>query len=268
MSSERTQRLKEILAETWTPPNTLGMQQDAWPIDGINGEWESYSHTFKNLLQRAGAESLDSLVARFGARGKPVAVLDVMGGGYFLDNPSVADHIFAIRRDEADAALRARYEVRMQDRDPKIVQQGCIYARKLDEYRTLATLGKRRVIVGNVLDEEVWESLDTAMRDSGVSQFQLIACRPQGPFRIPTMQSSGHMDIFIEMYDRMIRRLSPNGLMFAQIPHAIDDKSQMLELKRQLQASHGNIVTHIDVEPPMSAYITYKDPVMMVYKNP
>ena len=260
MSKELLKQQKALLTETWKPANRSGM----WPIDGINGKQESYDRTFERLIRRANADSLDSLLDRMGTKGKPVNVLDVMGGGYFLERPERAGHIFALRLDDVDAALQARYATYASSNTPIEAQRGTIFAQKLQEYQVLTQKGRRHVVTGNVLESRTWNALDTSMHASGVEALQIITCRPQGPFRVP-MSSSVNVEIFVELYNQMICRLAPNGYMFAQVPRALDDRKD--ELAQRLQGNHKSIVTHIDQEPPTGAYVVYDDPVMMVYKN-
>lgn len=204
----KTEILKQMQSLQGERPN------DIWNWDGLYEPWNherSYDYAFAGLLKETGFANFDDLVERRAAElGRPLVALDLFGGAYFLKK---LDHIAHM------------VGVRLRNMDEAYVEDG-------PEVEELATNPRREIIEGNLYTGETWRRIDERNTVFGAAGFDLITCRPQGPFGHTSVKSPGvHLvareqdayhqeEIFISLLNRTLALLSPEGgLLYLQTPN-------------------------------------------------
>ena len=202
---------------------------DNWGIDGSIGNFDpyhSYDKTFQNLFPR-GSYSFSSLLVKDRKKGRTANVLDLFGGGYFINDFSLVDNMFAVRFQERDHILltrlmdkQANAPFREADKlGPEIVFQ-----------RAVATWQDRTKIAGNLYFPKSWTEIKRKQAEKGVKDFNLIVCRPIGPFsaeailgnrtQVLTEEELGvYLYIYTDMLENSLRLCSPDhGRIFTEVP--------------------------------------------------
>ncbi len=199
---EKTSMLKKIIRKE---ANFFKHNSDrCWPEDNREqgGELLSYSVAFKNLLKSQGFNDFDELVAKRRESGKNVAVLDLMGSANFLRMPENADFLLGVRIKKEDAK------------------------------------GKRKIISGNIFEKSGWQNIKQCMKNKELDSFDVIICRPEGPFinkKEPRFER-GYSLIYGKMLKEAYSILTRDqGMLFTQIPKTLTNKRLLNKNLEQLR---------------------------------
>lgn len=211
-----------------------------WDFDGIYDDFFSYDdkkpyeYTFNQILGKMKVENFAELAQTIfeGNESKPIRVLDLFGGAYFLTDLTDVSEIIGARLENIDAKLLSlftyirdsynktltHYENDDDDDIKKIKKE----LKDIEKFVTLIKNTKRRLILGNLYNSKIWKKLKDEKQDG----FDLIVCRPEGPFKNSSFVSTWSMDysgekigkIFYALLKRTMRLLKANGIAFIQFP--------------------------------------------------
>lgn len=188
-----------------------------WSHDGIAGIEDfrySYEKTFYHLLDKLKVNDFQELVNKKSDQlHRKVKVLDLFGGAYFIGDLSKVSKITGVRLHDVDDELL---------QDPKNYQ--------FDEYlRGIINSSNRNIITGNLYEGKTWKAIKEQNNTSINKGFDLIVCRPEGPFRnarrdthsIKGVSDTGtsREEIFVSLLERTLNLLSnEEGMLFVQTP--------------------------------------------------
>ncbi len=176
------------------------------------GDYDCYSCTFGNALRELGVSNLTQLFEQRKSLGKGNNVLDLMGSGIFSEATASLDNIVGVRLKNIDNLLKAK---------------------ALDEYpgmkadiHTVFDNKSRTVLEGNVYERETLNSIKSHMDLRGIEGFDVITCRPFGPFSEDIVEEAiGQVDpnklkeYFYIQLTRYLSLLNKGGVMITQIPN-------------------------------------------------
>lgn len=196
------------------------VKDEEWSYDGIHLEKEkSYEETFNQLLSQFGAENFSDFVEQKAIKlGRSIRVLDLFGGAYFLEDLDNVSKIVGVR---------------IKNMDNAFLEQK--YGQVKNRFSYLVNNPKRKIIEGDLYKGKTWRSIrDDNSSNSGGEGFDLIVCRPEGPFRNTNLQNIESIsddgvareEIFVSLLERSLEILSgEDGTLFTQTPNLITDDS-------------------------------------------
>lgn len=207
------------------PPFVNNDRVDIWPLDGVPArklnEDGSYERTFGGILDELGYEDFQGLVeARAKELGRDVAVLDLFGGAYFLPDLKSVSRIVGVRLVDIDESLRQKYsELEEENRHVSEV------------FENIINNPKRSIIEGDLYTGKTWRQISKTLEQEELPGFDLIVCRPQGPFgyshskmweysiRRAHDEGLALEEIFVVLLRRALKLLSKDGgMLFTQEP--------------------------------------------------
>lgn len=214
---------KEPKHHTLKKMQELGVSNnDAWYWDGLSNVVR-YEDTFHDLLGKLDYTSFEDLVEqREYERKRELNVLDLFGGAYFLRDLSSVNSITGARLANVDEEMLE---------DPGL---GNIVLGKPGDYQILKRIiqsPKREIVEGDLYKTETWKKLQEAADQKTENGFDLIVCRPEGPFAVRSRpvnsrsiadvedESQNREEIYVMLLEKAMNMLSPDhGLLFSQIP--------------------------------------------------
>lgn len=171
------------------------------PVDGLNSDYEEI---FRDLLEDTDFPSLLSHM-------RSKNVLDLFGGGYFLGNSSF-DSMTGVRLANLDYTLLEK--LKTQAIPDRII--------KIETLEHLMNNSNRVILNTNIWDDTAWELIRTRVKNLGINGFDLIACRPEGPFRWYRFNTRySNLDkcaVYTRLFLNMTSLLGPNGQLYTQFP--------------------------------------------------
>lgn len=234
-----------------TPQRVVAMTNGAktpdvgWRIDGVGAllHPRTYEDTFRPLLHgetfRSFLESR-AFEKRF--------VLDLYGSGY-TDIYTIATHVVAVRLANIDTYI-----------DTPALRQSCHPSDTT--MRSILRAPNRRVIEGNLLRSATWRKIY-------IDQFDLIVCRPCGPFEAKSIRlnedigqndATAYLPIYLSLLNRAYRLLSHhNGMLLTQVPE-FPQIRQLVDVEHSTGSRAMNSVPGISVEfasEPTDSSISY-----------
>ena len=198
--------------------NLKGANEDMWAWDGVyKFDTRNYNETFEKLLDKLNVESIGELVHnRAAALKRPLNVLDLFGGAYFLHDLTDVNKIIGVRLRNVDQELQKDLEEQ--------------HALAQVELNALANDPRREILEGNLYNASTWNKLAEKLDTDGKG-FDLITCRPQGPFghtvgqgtetilNVEETHSSSREEIFAILLEKALNLLSPDGgILLTQTP--------------------------------------------------
>ncbi|MBP6925752.1 MAG: hypothetical protein KBC22_01695 [Candidatus Pacebacteria bacterium] len=201
----------------------LGVSNDdMWKWDGMRNI-VSYEDTFHDLLDQLDYVSFEDLVEqREYELKRPLHVLDLFGGAYFLKDLSSVKTITGARLTNVDEKL-----MKVAGFDAIIFGKGQDPAK----LKKIIDDPKRDIITGDLYKTETWKKLKDSAHEKTQDGFDLIICRPEGPFAVTSKPFNsvsianvedatlGREEIYIMLLEKALKLLSPHrGLLFSQIP--------------------------------------------------
>lgn len=234
---------------------------DFWGIDGVSvREDESYEHTFKNLLEYLGINSFPNYLQERKTHGLTNHVLDLMGGAYFVPAEcyEFLDSITGVRLSDPHDAyvhhIQSDYEFTKkrnhpQSNDLKLLKD---YEWALASFEFMHGSSKRDVVYGSIFETATWSDLDHARVARGIPKFDMIVCRPAGPFYGENIlgarkYSKQTLLKYAAVYDRVfeltLARLDQRGEMFLEIPGIISTEWAVRWAQKKAKIHNLRIVT-------------------------
>ena len=200
-------------------------KNDYWEYDGLRSRLFSehpYEETFYPLFPGFKISDFPSFIERKNKiLGRDIKILDLFGGAYFLRDLSGVSRIVGVRIKNIDSEVLHN--------TPSLP---FIRSQRKEDLKELIKSPKRRIIEGDLYAGKTWREIDKDCKENNGEKFDLIICRPQGPFgrgdgsitNIPDMGISRE-EIYASLLDRSLRLLSPEGgTLFSQVPELGTDK--------------------------------------------
>jgi hypothetical protein len=213
-----SKRKHEVLRAMQGIGNT---ENDQWQYDGVYAEeenYKTYDQTFSAVLEHVGPyQSIEELVSTKAAElQRPLTVLDLFGGAYFLGDLTDVSRIIGVRlKNEDEYNLQHPYRI-ARGADMSIVKR-------------LVQDSRRSILEGNLYGSRAWHELTQIAREG--HGFDLIACRPVGPFGHNLGVAGLHHSvvsvsddalvreqIFVALLERAMNLLSVEGFLLTQMP--------------------------------------------------
>jgi hypothetical protein len=203
-------------------------EEDIWAYDGMHAT-DNYDVEFAPLVRSLGYRNINELVGvRAAELDRSLNILDLFGGAYFLENLDQVSKIIGVRLKNIDASLNTKEAL-----------QAWRSLHKEQELTELIQNPKREILEGNLYESKTWRALKERM-SADISGFDLIVCRPQGPFghfaspkteTIVNVKEDGtnaREQIFAMLLDRVLPLLSSEeGVLLTQTP-AIDTDPKLV----------------------------------------
>lgn len=170
-----------------------GTPKGRWTIDGPQSIYEpSFERVIKAKGDRYDSNYFSKRLNDRKAKGQSTHVLDLMGSGYFVRDPKVADSITGLRMERL----------------------------KLTEEETVK-YGTRPVVLGDVFEDGTWSKLRNAMKRRKIPAFDLIVLRPEGGWQSQEFRSSNEEAGFIvTILTNALSVISPDGEVFFRIDNS------------------------------------------------
>jgi len=193
--------------------------KDYWNWDGIDNI-KSYEHTFRSILEKLNYSDFQDLVEQREYLSKrQLHVLDLFGGAYFLKDLSSVKTITGVRLRNIDDTLLNDLDT--IPHEPKYTQR----------LKSIVQESKRNIIEGNLYKNETWKKIIEDSKQKQRPAFDLIICRPEGPFAAsgkPNTKGISILDveddgvareeIYIRLLEKALSMLAVYGLFLSQIP--------------------------------------------------
>jgi hypothetical protein len=123
------------------------------------------------------------------SKGLTAHALDLMGSGYFLNNPSLADSITGLRYKKLE-----------------------ISKAELEKY------GQPTEVTGDIFAASTWEMLSQSMRQRNIKGMDLVVMRPAGGWSNYPFKSTDHQaESLIFVLSNVVSILNPKGEMYFAI---------------------------------------------------
>jgi hypothetical protein len=239
MDNESTITPKKYAPNLYDPPEFARREQDSWGVDVFHDNvagFYSYDSRFKILLRKLGYESFIEIIDHFGSNGD-CHVLDLMGGAYFLkpNQYQSLTSITGLRLDNPEESfIRSNKEELVFDynRNGKETEYSKKLKQELQDIDSLRNEEKREVVYGSVYDKRTWRELSNSMHKRNIDSFNLVICRPQGPFferyitgekTLSNREKLKYGLVFDKTFREVLARVNKsNGMLFFQIPQIFD----------------------------------------------
>lgn len=210
------------------PRALMGDIDSEWATDGVENPphtGQSYEDSFAPFLYELGANTFSDYLSERKALGKNTHVLDLFGGGYFLQDLDSVDSITGVRLEDIDERIEQELLTDVQSLDLSTRQ---FYQDQLSFFQTLKRFDRREVIEGNLFRFKTWDQINTSMRNRGIPAFDMIVCRPVGPF-MPRdyFDVNGEDNRTLKItYLRLLRNAynllgSNDGILMSEIPEGV-----------------------------------------------
>lgn len=181
----------------------------------------------------AGYSSMLELVqGRAEVLGREVSALDLFGGAYFLHDLDHVSHLLGVR-------LKNKDEEYGEERE-----RGAGYVKWLTDNP------KRDILEGNLYEGSTWKRIQSYEKEKDIVGFDLIVCRPQGPFgHMATNEYKSTQDVertpenssgavYKALLDRTLDLMSvDDGLFFLQIPVVNIDLPTVREFWKEYESA-------------------------------
>jgi len=182
---------------------------DSFKYQEGEGERRSYNDHFWEELQIIfKVNSFEELVKKISKeRGRPINVLDLFGGAYFLNDLSHVENLIGFRKEDIEEDL-------LKDQN------------NTDRLNALKSSDKHLVVTGDLFDLSDWRRLPASIN------YDLIVCRPEGPFRNrivnpregaelnfkPRFEDDTKSSAFLMLLKKALKRLEKGGVLVLQLP--------------------------------------------------
>jgi hypothetical protein len=227
------------------PANREAWGDDIWEEDipyyrsGENGGYDWY---FNALLKNEGAPTFQSMMEERKKEGKPANVLDLFGGGYYIDDLSAVDSITGVRL--ANNSQEALRYVETIKNAPEHQNKSENWHKKMEyaeqHMQELMASSKWGIVEGNLYRPTTWTNLRGYQHEKGIPSFDLITVKPDGAFKNDELVAIEHYfpdnrehyaRVFLRLLGRAYTSLSFNeGKLFTETP-AFFLESYMIPLK-------------------------------------
>ncbi len=236
-------RAAEIIASQKVAAKFTTPILDVFSYDGINKPQNQYEVTFAPFL----GSSFWNLLHERKKEGQSTQVLDLFGGGYFLENLDPVDSLTAVRLCNIDDELVRRGTFMFLACQSTAEEE--IVAKRQSALRNLRESKKRFVLKGNLYSNSTWVDLEKHMATKRIPSFDLIICRPELAFRNEFLRAvdaslDAYSIVFAKLFKRATTLLSQTGVLYTQVPEFID--REQLELLKDEYEIQG---IHILIEP-------------------
>lgn len=240
----------------YNPPDFATRESDSWGIDVFNrgpSSSNTYDCHFQAFLNLLGCTSFVELIDKLKSNGD-VHVLDLMGGAYFLDPDQYQSvtSVTGMRLGNPEPGIVKFYteniEFDLERSGGKQTEHSRGLLQELADIELLNREEKRKVVYGSVYDRSSWRSLDTSMRERKIDSFDLVICRPYGPFFERYITGEKPMSdkeklryglVFDKAFREVLARVDKkNGVLFFQIPQIFDEQWILTWVKRA-EARYG-----------------------------
>lgn len=203
---------KSVLAQTAGGPERLSIDTK-WAFDGTYpwGDPHSYNRTFQAVL---GERGLERWAIRRKRLGLSAHVLDLFGAGVFSPLPQAFDSLTGARL-------------------------GPVSTRVVDPVYDEANW---RQVTGDLFLRATWNRLDETTALRGISKFDLIVIRSQGPFQVSAQQvSSIEFPALLRLYHAILSRawgrLSTSGILLTEMSSPISNTKEFQAWLERLRAA-------------------------------
>lgn len=201
-------------------------RSDKWNWDGMT-QMEyiySYERTFEPILSQLGIKNFQELANKKALElKKNIQVLDLFGGAYFLSDLRHVSRIIGVRLKNIDELLLDNMES-----DFKENKSESVFEKTQIILSNLINNPKRIIIEGDLYKRKTWTKLKKDNAEHGGDGFDVVICRPEGPFRnsnVPNIENVkdegiAREEIFAALLQRGLDILSKDGgILFTQIPN-------------------------------------------------
>lgn len=231
------------------------------PIDGLRslpGEQDSYEDTFRELLSQDNAETFEQLMLLRKAEGKSTQVLDLFGGGYFIQDLTVLDGIVAARLENIDQSLTAYFrEAAEGTRTPNFKTR---YEDMVQFLSRLQNWPGRKVVTGNLYSTPTWEEISAVKNQKGIDGFDLVTCRPYGAFGAAAIlqdkdflygNAAHYLPEFFRLFNRAYQvTTNRDGRIFTEVPGFLTTTHEYQQFEKKLKATEGISISKAIAETP------------------
>jgi len=188
--------------------------KDAWTTDSYIERYKekSYDSTFKEALRSTGARNITEFLKKKKAGGQGTNCLDLMGSAIYPNSANYIDSAIGVRIKESDTYLKSIANIVSPD-STKDIEASFEHE-------------KRRVIEGNMFSRKTVNDIKHVMEETDIPSFDLITCRPDGPFRTKALEKMEIVDndslaaYYAVQLKRYASLLSDNGMMLVQVPQS------------------------------------------------
>lgn len=238
----------------WHPEGTF------WKIDGpdiITGEQPSYEQTFINLLREQGFDSFEDLLRHDKAAGIPAEVLDLFGGGFFIEDQEIVDGMVAARLKDLDKYMLFVNEQAAEGTRYEPAKRG--YRKKIDLIKKYRDWDKRTVVEGDLYDDSTWQKIKETKQYQAHEGFSLVICRPWGAFEDTDEVTPENITTFMGKYFKLLSNAysvtGNRGSIYTQIPLSVQDREEYLYLEHSLRNTPGISASGRVTEAPYAGRI-------------
>lgn len=173
----------QLLSETTTT--------ERWTVDGGSSD---YDRDFDLALEKAGTKPSEAyfkdLVAERRKNSAGTNMVDLMGSGLALPY-DLADSVTGLRLKHL----------------------------KLEDGDLIPGASMPTQVIGNVLDLQTWQDLDSSLRSRGVKRVDLFVMRPMGGWDKIGSNSNSHVEAVTKICKLAFERLSENGHIYIALNH-------------------------------------------------
>lgn len=266
ITTDRSITPQDYAPNLYSPPQVAQREGDNWGVDifndGVNGFY-SYDARFQRLLRSVGNESFTNLFEERKNNKLPVHVLDLMGGAYFLrpNQYSLVDSVTGVRLGNPEAGFIASCEEELEFDKKRNNGQPTEYTdllrTRMGWIQQLNSEGKRQVLYGSVYDKQTWDQLSASMTARDIESFDIVICRPQGPFfenyltggeKLTHYQKLKYGLVFDLTFREVLSRVNrENGMMFFQVPEMFD-KDWVQKWINRTEKKYGLVIELLEDE--------------------
>jgi hypothetical protein len=157
-----------------------------------------------------------------------------MGGAYFLkpNDYSRVDSTTGVRLGNPESAYIQKLKAIIQQIGKNGKTDTQMMRKTFQWIKQLNSEKKRAVVYGSTYDKETWQDLSLSMRRRRIPSFDLVICRPEGPFfesfitddvPLTDRQKLKYAAVFDKVFREVLERVNQqHGLLFFQIPEIFD----------------------------------------------
>jgi hypothetical protein len=216
-----------------------------WTLDGMKTllPGNTYEKTFETLLHD---KSLTNILEQ-----RPNTqrnILDLYSAGY-IDIYDTARQVVAVRLTNIDHHIETtQFDYRFHEHT-KATMRRILHAEN------------RTVLEGNLLTSCTWRAIEKIMDNLTIPSFDLILCRPSGPFETSFLRRPNdhyfskpkpYLPIYLSLLNRAYRLLSPhNGILLTQIP-------EIPQIKELIDMEHRTVERLFNTIPGVHGDINYE----------
>ena len=209
---------------------------DIWSFDAPYykaHETGSYDDFFRPLLQSEGCMFFEELLVAQKNIGLSTHVLDLFGGGFFLENLDSVDSITGVRLQNPTEEMFPWLEEQKTQPNLSEHYKTVTIPYTINRLQTLTASPKWSIVEGNLFTQDTWNKLDKQGEQKGITDYSLITIKPESALYTDAIFDSqdiwkryGNEKVnqvyslkYLQLLDRSYSRLSGNhGMLFTEVP--------------------------------------------------